>query len=1623
MKKQTLVWNALPNGVVGAGEPGGPRLRLSVYMAPRLQTDEGGARPTLAQFPDLLDWPGAMAGVRFTVRFDHGPTVPADQVTVVAAPPDPVPSALWRAVFPSNTYVRPYVFPSMEDHVIVSFPVRNVQETIGAVYESVAVESPLGAPEITNPGRAELGGLRDFINEVGMAADARVGLAAQVGQYLQGQQFKALMNVPAAKTMSLQMPAGQGPAGAQMHTMSLRMGEGGTFNAELPQVAMDFQQVAMFHSVAMAAPQRGAARRSVSASAAALANEHDFHEIVGALGQFPSVMRRLGLVIDLEVPYQAGMDAATAVRVVPQFAPQMASTGVTPRTRCRVRADSFVSLSREECGLETGESIFRDGMLRLDDAEGFDVGQVDVDAAALQAVDYADSMKPVVAAAVTAAPVGAAPPAAEASSTQEASAMLPVQRTSGIWVARVNRARELATKALPRAIARQSAVQRLETKFAPTIAAQGAAAPLAVPTTEAEDSSLELFTEDLVRGYRVDVWDDTTSKWHSLCQRVGSFHFLRGASGGAAAVDETVGDVHEEGWVSSGARTTDEDGTKTLFLHEIMFRWDGWSLAASRPDKPLREDGVADATPGVRGLDTAFVPEPRTLPRLRFGREYRLRARTVDLAGNGVGPESTSDAAASEPLVYTRYEPVGSPVLVARSVLDNAPGETVEKIVLRSENEVKTPDGEATQASAASAADAVHNDEWNDRHVAPPKVAEMMAELHGKLDATTGMMADHATYQMLLDHDHALAENYDSDTFDLPYLADPLAEGAVVRVTYPLSDNPAQVFRIPVPFSGTWPMIAPFRVRVVEPQGGAGAPVFDEATRVLLLPLPKAQTAKVTISSYMPEARVADMAHWHTTTRAVVRSAVATRGYKAADIKIARRDLPNMSKRRQAAGQLGLSAADRKQLDDLAQIANSGANMLLTPSRDFVVVHAVQQPLGLPVLGQMASARDYGQTFASLIGRLKLDGKSAAKADIQASWSEMVDDVSKPGPETYHSRQHVWDLSLEPTDKETFIHIPGTTLVPGTGLSIGELQRQPEVLDPGRFTTPIVDPNKVGPIGPGGPGGPGGPDPGPDVLRDRGGVMLEGGAAGALLNNAGALQNNAGALQNNAGALQNNAGALQNQPGALKGNAAGGAMANAAGENVAAGASTAARVTAGPAARAVAARNVAGPSAAARNVVAASGLSAAGRALSVSRYATAAQASDAALVPGSLWGDLPTGVPRRHEFGDTHYRRVNYTAIASTRFRECFPFSDDDIAQGREVITRTSQAATVDIMSSARPAAPRVLYVIPTFGWEKGTAGAALTSRRTAGGLRVYLERPWFSSGDGELLGVVIPHLRAGSGVDPRHSTTYSWMDTMKPFVSQMGGDPIWRSEATTAWPLLSDFPRAKTSEGDLTLDELWADGKGVMSSRRDLRVAVAGHEVAYDEERRLWYADIEINPHGSYFPFVRLALVRYQPNSVVRNNHDVKLSRVVQADFAQLAPGRLATVTPVNARTMNVVVGGVGYIGSATRAQPSTMQVLVQTRPQGSTDEFTWHTVADSTAVLNASRVVGQAGTWSWQGSVTLPADRGSLPFRLVLQEFEVFEADADSPEWRDVPGTNGAAAVVDIHTDRLVYADVFEL
>jgi hypothetical protein len=1539
--KQTVIWTALPNG--WATEAAAPTLKLSVFVSPRLETSEGLPRPTLAQFPDFLEWPNKVAAASFSVQFGSGPPVAASRVGPALEP------ELWAALVKPTTYVKPYQPPSLLDRNIRSVPVRNVSQFLKTQYQSVVTGSPTALP------RAEM--LVEKLSPVTLySPPARVAPETRVGP----QAAPAKAAVPQAMRMEPRTATSERPAAAAQQQVSPPATELRTFTQSLhprvrasatrdlnvllarpevtlkpqaldaykslaqdltrfravaptatPEPTRDFLQVALFH------------RRPTLAPAPLVIPEIDFHEFLSSLGSYPELMRRFGLIIDLEVPAPSGLSASGTVRVVPTWSPALStSNDFTPKTAYLAdrSAGRFMSAPGPDADLVNG-------LLKLNDEERHPVATYDVDGGAMKTLYLAEHLQaetmrakeaklapagiqtavPASGQASTVPPAAtqlrAAPLAMRSSATSDVSAAqrgatpgavekeealtppltmlrsaparerpaevapppavstLPALRSAGIAVARTGRAVLLA-KAVDKVAAHNQAVQ----------------------ANRPQD--VTFYAEDLVRGYRVDVWDSESKSWHSLMKRIGTYQFLEAG---------VTCEFQDEGFVQMAVTQSPEkpaeEGPGDLYLHESMFRWDGWSLSAPRPGKsvgpkgqPERYDDPSRAVDKAQSqfkLVTSFQAAPGTLPRLRFGTTYRLRARVVDLAGNSllleaVPPDDFSQA--TPPHTYTRFEPVVPPVtLLTKSLVGaKSPGESLNNLVIRSNYDKSALEYVATfadlTANPSYAAPA-------ERLLAAPKTSQLMAERHAMFDQPAGAMKKEAdTYDMIRQRaDAAFATDPASkcpiqEQLAVPYMPDPLARGATL-VLLGRDGNAIGNARV-VSFYGaddTWPQSSAFRIRVVE-ASGAPAWDWDDANRLLTVRLPKAELLTLRVSSNLGEGDV------------------GTRHQKLMGVWN------------------WISDAKPSNLSQMQEWARAGRVWMLTPSRDLILVHAVQQPLIAPAFHSLTPSRMLGATYA-YIGDdqpMPIDGKSTVKVDIEAAWQEPLDNLAEPGPTKIAGQTHVFEYDISPDDKDI-----RQTLEPifrrDTDLHLRRMMFVPAV------QTPLVQQK----------------------------TMLT-------------------------------------SPQAAQG----------------------LRVTPEkPRAQAAATPQAA-------------------------KLATTPAAAEFKIPPGIVVPQLPTrvGYSWRHDFGDTKYRRVSYRAVATTRFREYFPakpLGQPDATPTQ--FTRESSPTEVDVPNAARPDAPKVLYLIPTFAWERqmnlsfrkgdrnqpipgmDAEGIGVVSKRTGGGLRVYLDRPWYSSGDGELLGVLlwIPPAAQPTG-QVRAATTAllgaagprTIPEMLRPYVSQWGMDPIWASNATYDLPALENFKRAVKTQQDLTLDELPPEWK----------VAVAGHAVEYDAERRLWYSDIEMDAGPSYFPFVRLALARYQPISV-DNAH---LSRVILADFAQLAPDRTAAVVfdRHDLRKVHVSVAGDVYAAAgAAVSRREEVEANVELQSAEAKGDVGWIPVPESTVKLKAKAF---GNTIVWSEELRLPKAPGLQPFRVVVREYELMEADRGQ-------GTQ--------QVRRLVYADSVEV
>ena len=225
--------------------------------------------------------------------------------------------------------------------------------------------------------------------------------------------------------------------------------------------------------------------------------------------------------------------------------------------------------------------------------------------------------------------------------------------------------------------------------------------------------------------------------------------------------------------------------------------------------------------------------------------------------------------------------------------------------------------------------------------------------------------------------------------------------------------------------------------------------------------------------------------------------------------------------------------------------------------------------------------------------------------------------------------------------------------------------------------------------------------------------------------------------------------------------------------------------------------------------------------------------------------------------------------------------------------------------------------------------------------------------------------------------------DALLPFVTQWGQDPIWQTAPTFPAPDPSHFPLATATGTELSLEGL-----------PGLLFTAVGHAVAFDPVRQLWFCDIEIDAGPSYFPFVRMALARFQPNSV----KDAHLSKTVLADYVQLAPERTVTLVtnPDDPDRLNISVAGRTFLGTTGPIPAPTLggvvEVSIDRRVTGTSDDLGWTPVTDP-----SFQVIPDPGQPTepllWSGQVVLGSGpRAPGQFRILIKEFESLAADAPS-------------------------------
>ncbi|TVQ10618.1 MAG: hypothetical protein EA364_12030 [Balneolaceae bacterium] len=947
----------------------GDGFHISAHFAPRLYDGT-----QLGQFTGFtaggVSWPETVSALGFTVDL-NGISYDAELISA----PD---VDLWNHLFSNATPVIPHEYPDHKARRLRSFPVLDLYKKLKELYEFTAEESP----EEFIPVRHKHHPRRQFTSRSATLLDQLVNNA---GVLAEDQTWKRIDGY-IAQLMSGDVP----------YVTPAMINQIAQATAMSP-LAVQFHMMQRFYR-----------RPRLENGPPPQLPEIDFHVLLGILGDYPVLLRRLGIVADLRITPQGTPPASGYVAVNISGNPGGQVTSMRTRYEFNAGASLFTS-----AGKDGNQADIRAGRLRLDASDRYELVQVDADSMVMKTMNMLGNLW-----------LRNNNHVASNYATPEAES-LPSLRTAGL------------------AVIKPMNVQVVHQAFLAAFSLN-----TAFTANQPQQNVDQLRFEDVLQGYAIDVFDVERGRWYSLCQRNGRYRL------GEPFMEFTAED---EGFVADGVVTSNADGLEDdLYVHDAVFQWDGWSLVAEKPGNTIIPEDVADdAEPGsiphgyersgrVKQtpppefpLDTAFIPRQGSLPKLRYGRTYRIRARAVDIAGNVIplNPESGDMAHATDQVRFTRFEPVLPPAIILRTRLTE--GESSERMVIRSNYDATTQeygnDPDVQQAISAYGHAYLPD---NQRHLAPAKAAQITAEMHGEFDQAIGngqniqqwfniavkergsfndthiidvnsgqptipvqgqelitpsnLPPDVEPVQSLNDlgPGDTLAPGqyvlHNTNQVQLPYLPDPLAGTAAFR-GLPGAVNDS----IFVSFNLNFPDAEPFRVIITEgdgpPQFNASDPVFG--ARVLRVFLKKAEIVTVKLSAALGEDDLPLMGLWNWLS------------------------------------EKGLPAA---KMNELRGLILRGRHWMFTPPRELVMVHAVQQPLEEASFNQITAAKqNIGETFARLAGRFSFHCKSTGRLDFLADWDEPFDDPTRPlpqdgidGREIIHKEGRVLEMPIEPFYEE-----------------------------------------------------------------------------------------------------------------------------------------------------------------------------------------------------------------------------------------------------------------------------------------------------------------------------------------------------------------------------------------------------------------------------------------------------------------------------------------------------------------------------------------------------------------------------------------------------------------------------
>jgi len=1018
MPVQKVIWTVNPNLFKDANT-----LRISLLASPRLIIDAGEEKGRLSDFPAFVHWPDTVKTLSFTVELENieGGT---EQVIKDSLDPDK-----WNLLFKPETLVRSYKFDDYSDYGINNtFSMKNISEKIKEKYVHCALKYDKLKPSVRHYGFtndekvttiqgnsvtfnvARLGlrsnedltveivdgpkhGEVKIVHKDGGEKDNEIKCIYTPSKDFIGQDFfiYKLVNPQGQfdnATVNIQVLSNIGHSNIQPswdvtsnwndenlrlneilsspdeeRTIEEKIHEESTKNTLLDDVDSshhpreDFYKLKNFHRM-LANNSNGGPTPGIYDEP----TELDFHQVVSRLSQYPLLTRKMGLVVDIEYQLPStfvsrglvNMEGKLRVTVSqpPETESSLIIKSISLWTAYYINKDADL---HQFFAKPDSDGYIKDGMLDVSKVDDFDVHVDDLDSDGEKLYNFASSLKGI----------------ALLGGSQDEECGLPALRTSNMTFHHKKR-----TDVLKKRISRSSDLE--EAIFDDQII-----------------SSTVLTSTDLLRGFRVDIWDSFSKEWHSLCWRQGNYklgsYTLQDGPLPLMLDDNNT----DEGFLSLAA--SKDKKNKSLFLSESLISWDGWGLCVRQPGNTVGPDSTASVPQNQANddfpLEVIFSTVPNTLPLLRFGGKYRFRLRAVDLAGNSLAPNSEISSSfyfppiSTNPSMYLRAEPVSSPTMVKYREIDT-PGESIDTLVIR---DYEWEDDNGGQ------------DYMSQRHIAPPKVSQRMAELHGMFDEAFKKEQNEKLiiniYKQILDKDYDIPDLDSEDSMHICYLPDPIAQGVTF---YGLpgktgSENNLNICQIPFsdleercqePFyliqENRWPERIPFRLKLA---GGNKVPHWETRdANTLTVYLPKSEIVEIEMSCYISEEALEKMLLWK-----------------------------------------WMVEKDSKKALSLKNDIIKGRHWMFTPFKKVKLVHAVKKPLLSPEFQDTDSQRQLGDSSVDIFGRIMVHGKSTERITITGKWDEKsylnLGGNNSTNEQKDYSFQHVIDLSTEDTIKSfTFVH-------------------------------------------------------------------------------------------------------------------------------------------------------------------------------------------------------------------------------------------------------------------------------------------------------------------------------------------------------------------------------------------------------------------------------------------------------------------------------------------------------------------------------------------------------------------------------------------------------------------------